>query len=100
VIIPGPLTIPLRILLLFAVALAGAAAPSDKGSLSKIQQLIHQGDLAGARERLNVALQQEPQEPALYNLLGVVDAQQGNYSAAEADFSGPSTARPASRGRY
>jgi len=86
VIIPGPLTIPLRILLLFAVALAGAAAPSDKGSLSKIQQLIHQGDLAGARERLNVALQQEPQEPALYNLLGVVDAQQGNYSAAEADF--------------
>jgi len=37
VIIPGPLTIPLRILLLFAVALVGAAAPSDKGSLSKIR---------------------------------------------------------------
>jgi tetratricopeptide (TPR) repeat protein len=86
VIIPGPLTISLRILLFLAVALAGAAAPSDAGLLSKIQQLIRQGDLAGARERLNTALRQEPQEPALYNLLGVVDAQQGNYSAAEVDF--------------
>ena len=85
-IIPGPLTISLKILLFLVVALAGVAAPSDAGLLSKIQQLIRQGDLAGARERLNVALRQEPQEPALYNLLGVVDAQQGNYSAAEADF--------------
>ena len=85
-IIPGPLTIPLRILQFLAVGLAVAAAPSDSGLLSKIQQLIQQGDLAAARQQINLALQQEPQEAALYNLLGVVDAQEGNYKAAEADF--------------
>ena len=78
-IIPGPLTIPLRILQFLAVGLAVAAAPCDSGLLSKIQQLIQQGDLAAARQQINLALQQEPQEAALYNLLGVVDAQVREY---------------------
>jgi len=54
--------------------------------LQQIQQLIQQGNLAGARSRLISALKEHPDEAGLYNLLGVVDAQQRLYLAAESDF--------------
>ena len=69
-----------------------AAATQDRisGSLAETlahaQQLIEQRDLAAARSELTGALGVYPRDPGLRNLLGVVEAQQGDYRKAEADF--------------
>jgi len=54
--------------------------------LQQIQQLIRQDNLTEARRQLTSALGKYPNEAGFYNLLGVVDAQQGQYQAAESDF--------------
>jgi tetratricopeptide (TPR) repeat protein len=52
----------------------------------QIQQLIQDHDLEEAsREILEVA-KQYPSDPGFANLLGIVEAQQGNYTAAEKSF--------------
>jgi tetratricopeptide (TPR) repeat protein len=63
---------------------AGSVSPDVL--LSQIQQLIERGDLTVANEQLSSALKKFPREPGLYNLLGVVAAQQGNFGAAESSF--------------
>src|SRR5205807_2600600 len=69
-----------------------AAAAQDRvsGSLAETlahaQQLIERRDLAAARSELTGALGVYPRDPGLRNLLGVVEAQQGDYRKAEADF--------------
>jgi Flp pilus assembly protein TadD len=52
----------------------------------QIQQLIEDHDLAGARRLLAEAQKQFPADPGFDNLRGVVDAQSGNYAAAESSF--------------
>src|SRR5262245_38130914 len=52
----------------------------------QIQQLFGQGDLAGARRLLNEAMTQFPADAGLDNLLGIIEAQEGNYAAAERSF--------------
>jgi len=49
------------------------------GSLSRC------GDLEVARSELDAAIKEFPSEPGLYQLLGIVDAQQGNRAAAKSD---------------
>src|SRR6266849_6344968 len=51
-----------------------------------VAELIQSGRLDSARVRLHAALRQSPRDPALRNLLGVVEAQAGNYREAEANF--------------
>src|SRR5207245_2933959 len=69
-----------------------AAAAQDRvsGSLAETlahaQQLVERRDLAAARSELTGALGVYPRDPGLRNLLGVVEAQQGDYRKAEADF--------------
>lgn len=59
---------------------------SSEALLSKIQQVIQQGDLTAATAELSLALKRFPREPGFYNLLGVVEAQRGNYKSAESSF--------------
>ncbi len=61
-----------------------STAPAE--ILERVQQLIQQGDLAEARIQLTRALKDFPREAGLHNLLGVVEAQQGNYRPAESNF--------------
>jgi tetratricopeptide (TPR) repeat protein len=51
-----------------------------------IQQVIASGDLVTARNQLGTALKQHPGEGGLYNLLGIVDAREKRYPAAERNF--------------
>jgi tetratricopeptide (TPR) repeat protein len=77
------------LLFLISLTLPGTttAAPEDRAEvLRDVQQFIRQGNLAQAETRLTLALKAFPRDAALYDLSGVVHAQQGNYSKAESDF--------------
>jgi tetratricopeptide (TPR) repeat protein len=62
------------------------AVNSPTEVMQQVQGLIQQGDLITAGSQLKRAVQQFPNEPGLYNLMGVVEAQQGNYVQAESHF--------------
>src|SRR5262249_16481937 len=68
--------------------------------LLQIQNLIQQGDLITAGSQLKRALQQFPDEPGLYNLMGVVEAQRRNYSEAESHFKKAIEKSPRFTGAY
>ena len=53
----------------------------------QIQQLIQDHDLAEASHKILEAAKQYPADAGLDNLRGIVEAQQGNYAAAEKSFS-------------
>ena len=69
-------------LTLFSAVASGSSAIT----LEEIQGLIQKGDLAGARNGVNDFLQSSPRDPNAWNMLGVVEAQQGDYRAAESSF--------------
>ncbi len=56
------------------------------GNLTHIQKLIHEGETTEALRRVRQALDHSPNEPNLYNFLGVLEAQASNYLAAEVSF--------------
>lgn len=73
------------------VLTAGArAAPQDASAdeerLVRAQQSIQSGDLRGARGELQQALASLPGDPRIFNLLGVIDAQENRFAAAESQF--------------
>jgi tetratricopeptide (TPR) repeat protein len=77
--------------LFLALALAGGAFPaagisSDNAILVNIQQKIQSGNLRGARIDVQNTLKVLPGDPRLYNFLGVIDAQEGKPSDADANF--------------
>src|ERR1700704_2629035 len=63
----------------------GHASERDQEILM-IQQLIQDHDLAGASRKILEARRQYPSDAGLDNLLGIVEAQQGDYRAAEKSF--------------
>ena len=63
---------------------AGAAANEER--LVHVQQLLQSGDLSGARSALQEILPRTPRDPRIYNLLGVIDAQENQFAAAELNF--------------
>lgn len=54
--------------------------------LLAIQELIGRGDLSAARQLIEQSRRQYPKDGGFDNLLGVIEAQAGNYEAAEAAF--------------
>lgn len=64
----------------------GPATGSTTEILQEVQGLIQKGDLAGARAQLAQVLKISPQHPTALNLLGVIEAREGHYRAAEASF--------------
>ena len=55
-------------------------------TFEEIQQAIAKGDLAKAQVQLAELLKTSPGDPNALNLLGVVEAREGNYHAAESQF--------------
>ncbi|MGD0920286.1 MAG: tetratricopeptide repeat protein [Terriglobia bacterium] len=86
--------------LLVLLELAPAASDPAAETLQRIQQLIQQGNLAAARNQLTEARRRFPGEPGVDNLLGVVEAQQGNYRAAESSFRRAIVRAPQFTGAY
>lgn len=76
----------LCLVLLLLTAPLAAAPPSLADALARAKDRLEQGDRPGARAELTAALRAFPGAPALHNFLGVVEAQDGNYGAAEARF--------------
>ncbi len=83
-------SVSLVLLLVCAACPSGrafACVASDVDSeLSQIQQLIQNGHNVEALGRVRQALDHSPNEPNLYNFLGVLEAQAADYLAAEASF--------------
>ena len=74
------------VLLLLCALPVSAAPPSLAESLARARDLLEQGDRATARAELMQALRAHPAQPEIANFLGVVEAQEGHYQAAEARF--------------
>jgi len=72
--------------LLLPLPVLGAAPDALDAIVKNVQRLIEAGDLANARAELDRGMKQFPHEGGLYSLQGVIEAQQGNYLAAEAAF--------------
>jgi tetratricopeptide (TPR) repeat protein len=71
---------------LTATVSAWQVGESEDAQLRRIQQLIQSGDLQTARTQLQQTLANLPNDARLYNLLGVVDAQERNFAGAESNF--------------
>lgn len=78
----------------------GTPRASSTDALEEIQRLIQEGDVAQARRQLAQVLMASPDDPNALNLLGVVDAKEGNYRAAESDFQKAIAKAPHFTGAY
>lgn len=72
-------------LVISSVLLANTDTPVE-ARLRQIQRLLQQGSWADARGQIEDALRHFPREASLYNFMGVVEAQAGNYPAAAGNF--------------
>lgn len=84
---------PLIVLIIFAFSAgSGFAYPRQnhtngrEQTVLRIQQLIQDHNLPEARRQLAEAAKQYPSDEGFDNLLGIVEAQEGNYPAAEKSF--------------
>ena len=66
----------------------------------RIQQLIQEQNLAEAQRELTKAAKQYPADEGFENLLGIVEAQQGHYAAAEKGFRRAIASGPKFTGAY
>ncbi|MEO8658539.1 MAG: tetratricopeptide repeat protein [Bryobacteraceae bacterium] len=88
------------VLLSLAVFAAPQATPPVEQRLVAVQQAIQSGDMAQARQGLTALLQQAPADPRILNLLGVVEARENNFAAAEAAFQKAIRSVPQFEGAY
>lgn len=65
----------------------GAIARQDPAvSVQQVQTALERGDADGARTALEAGLRVYPHDPALQNFAGVIAAQRGDWTVAEAHF--------------
>ena len=88
------------ILLVSAPAAAAAAQARAADELQQVPQLIQSGKLGEAKKLLSEYLKTHPAHSGALNLLGVVEAQEGNYGGAEASFEKAIVADPRFSGPY
>lgn len=62
------------------------AQTGNEQRIIQIQELMQQGNLSAARKLLSQSKREYPVDPGLDNLLGIIEAQEKNYKAAEAAF--------------
>jgi len=78
--------------LMIQMALLGIAscsqgvAQQSSETIQKIQNLLHEGNTASARQLLSEALEKSPGDAGLYNLDGVAKAQGRDFAGSEASF--------------
>src|SRR5438309_306119 len=77
-----------------------AAAPVEDAVLTRIQQAIQAGELRSARTELANALKSAPGDPRLHNFLGVIEAQQKDFTGAETAFRRAIALAPRFTGAY
>lgn len=95
-------------LVLFLSALLGFSenhggsnlSPADARTILIIQEEIARGDLASARRQLDSLRDGRPPSATLENLLGIIDAQEGNYGSAESEFRSAIRLQPALLSAY
>jgi tetratricopeptide (TPR) repeat protein len=99
--------LPLAVLIVFVFSAgSGFAHPQQnqangrEQTVLQIQQLIQEHNLPEARRQLARAAKQYPSDEGFDNLIGIVEAQQGNYSAAEESFSRAVAKAPKFTGAY
>jgi Flp pilus assembly protein TadD len=61
-------------------------AAQSPETIQKIQQLLQQGDSVNGQLLLSQALKESPNNAGLYNLQGIIKAQEGDFASAEANF--------------
>jgi len=83
-----------------SAALPSPDAPGDDERLRRIQQAIQSRDLRAARSELQELLTRLPGDARIYNLLGVIDAQENNFAAAESNFQRAVQLAPRFTGAY
>src|ERR1700740_2598310 len=76
------------------------SAREREQSILRVQGLIEEHNLAEAQRLLEEASKEFPGDAGFENLRGVVKAQQGDYSAAEASFRAAIARPPAFTGAY
>jgi tetratricopeptide (TPR) repeat protein len=67
-------------------AAAATARQDPAASVAQIQAALERGDVAAAKASVDAALAVHPEDPALNNLAGVIDAQHGDWQSAEGHF--------------
>jgi len=92
--------IVLWVLFMPAGARPAPADAADEEQLVRIQQSIQSGDLRGARSKLREEVARLPGEPRIYNLLGVIEARENNFAAAESNFRRATQLAPRFVGAY
>ena len=99
--------LPLAVLIVVVFsASSGFAHPQQdpangrEQTVLQIQQLIQDHNLPEARRQLAEAAKQYPSDEGFDNLLGIVEAQEGNYSAAEKRFNRAIAKAPKFTGAY
>ena len=78
-------TLPVLWALWMSIAAMCPAAQSPN-TIQKIQQLLQAGDTTSAQALLTEAFRESPRNGGLYNLQGVIKAQEGDYASAELNF--------------
>jgi tetratricopeptide (TPR) repeat protein len=76
-----------------------SASGAKEQTILQIQQLL-QNDREAAREAVTAELKRYPGDAGLENLRGIVEAQSGNFRAAEAAFTAAITRSPQFTGAY
>jgi tetratricopeptide (TPR) repeat protein len=89
-----------RVLIGQAEAYVAPSTESSEEILFSIQHSIQTGDFQKARIEIWDAFKAFPDDPRLYNFLGVIDAQQENFGAAEIDFQRAIRVAPGFIGAY
>src|SRR5438045_7655696 len=79
---------------------AQGRAPAREQEILQIQKLIENHDLAGAAALLVDAKKEFPLDEGFDNLRGIVEAQQGDYAAAEKSFTAAIQHSPRFTGAY
>jgi tetratricopeptide (TPR) repeat protein len=91
----------LRALLALWILGAGLwSVAQSPDTIQRIQQLLQAGDTAAAQALLSQALRESPGHGGLYNLQGVLKAQQGDFASAEASFHRAIELEPRLEGAY
>jgi tetratricopeptide (TPR) repeat protein len=75
-------------------------AAQSPETIQKIQQLLQAGDSTTAQRLLSQALRESPNSGGLYNLQGVLKAQEGDFATAEASFQKAIQLEPHLEGAY
>ena len=82
----GGIPFRLGLLALWVLGPCLSHAGQSPENIQRIQQLLQQGDSRTAQSLLSQALKESPANAGLYNLQGVIKAQEGDFASAEANF--------------